>query len=90
MNIHTLYQYNGLKPLINFNNRDDIEMNDYLKNGDMSCIIGLTSIHTISQINESSYCNDMDWGVENSVVSDGKHFMNSHTLSEENNHNPID
>ena len=36
INIHGLYQKNGLKPFINLNNSDDIEINDNLKNGDMS------------------------------------------------------
>ena len=30
MNIHTVYQWNGLKSLINYNDRNDIKMNDNL------------------------------------------------------------
>ena len=36
MKIQTLCQHNGLKPMINFNNSDDIDMNWDVKNGDMS------------------------------------------------------
>ena len=52
MNSLTLYQYNGLKPLINYNNSDDIEINDYLYNGDASHGIGLIKINTPYQVNE--------------------------------------
>ena len=47
MNNHTLYQHNGLKPWINLNNRDDIETNYYLNNGDVSIVTGLINCHTI-------------------------------------------
>ena len=40
MNRHTIYQQNGQKPLINLNNRGDIEMNSDLKYCDMSREIG--------------------------------------------------
>ena len=40
MNSHTVYQHNGLKSLMNYNHMYDIEMNDDLRNGDMSSVIG--------------------------------------------------
>ena len=90
MNIHTLYQYNGFKSLKNPNNSYYIDMNSYLKNGDVISGIGLLKRHTLSQFNESSYFNDMDCDVENDDVSGGYYFMNSHTLSEAKNQNSID
>ena len=47
MNRHNTYQYNGLKSLINYNDRDDIEGNADLQNGDMSSGIGLININTM-------------------------------------------
>ena len=41
MNSHNIYQHNSLKPLINLSHRDGIEMNTDLKNGDVSCGVGL-------------------------------------------------
>ena len=68
MNIQTLYQYNGLRPLTNSNNCNDIEINAHLKNGDVSC--GLKkNRHSLYQFNESSYFNEMHWDVENCDVS---------------------
>ena len=51
---HNIYQQNGLKPFIDLNNRDNIEMNYELNNGDVSRGIGLINIHTLYQFNESS------------------------------------
>ena len=56
----------------------------------MSHVIGLINRHTIYQCNELSQFNDMDWGFENGDVIGGHCFMNSHTISESNNHNYID
>ena len=50
MNSHSLYQQNGLKPLINLNNRDDIETNYDLNNGGVSIVTGLINSHTISNL----------------------------------------
>ena len=63
MNLHTLYQPNGLKPFIHSNNIDDIEMNADLNNGDVSHGIGFINGHTFSQFNESSYFIKIDWDV---------------------------
>ena len=82
INIHTLYQQNNFKPLINLNNRDDIEMNYDLNNDGVSSVVGSIKIHTISQFNELSYFNGLYWCVENGDVSGGNIFMESHTLSE--------
>ena len=60
---HTLYQQNDLKPLINSNNSDDIEMNVDLKNGCVSRGIGLLNSHTLYQFNESSYFSELEWDV---------------------------
>ena len=48
---HTLYQPNDLKSLINYNDRDDMEMNDNLHNGYVSSVIGLINSYTIPQCN---------------------------------------
>ena len=39
MNSHTVCHQNGLKSLINYNNRDDIEMNAASNNGYLSHVI---------------------------------------------------
>ena len=36
MNIQTYFQQNGSKSLMNYNDRDDTDMNDNLHNGDVS------------------------------------------------------
>ena len=64
-------------------------MNDNLHNGDVSSEISLINIHTLSQFNESSNLNDMNWDVEDGDVSGGHSYMKIHTLSEANNHNYI-
>ena len=69
MKSHSIYQHNDLKPLINLNNRDDIDMSSVLKNGYVSSGIGLINRHALYQFNESSYFNEMYWGVENGDVS---------------------
>ena len=51
--------------------------------------IGLINIHTTSQLNESSYFNNVNWVANNGDVSGGHFFMNIHTLYEVNNHNYI-
>ena len=50
-NSHTLYQQYDLKPLINYNNRDYIEMDTYLNNVDVSHVIGFINSHTLFQLN---------------------------------------
>ena len=47
VNSHNFYQHNGLISLINYNNSDDMDMNDDLKNGNVGCGIGLINIHTL-------------------------------------------
>ena len=68
---HTLYKQNGLKPLINLNNGDDIEMNSGLNNGDVSCGIGLINNNALYQFHDPTYFNKMDWGIKNGDVSGG-------------------
>ena len=51
MNIHTLYQHNGLRQWINSNGRDDIEVNADLKNGNIISGIGLINRHSHPQFN---------------------------------------
>ena len=89
MHIHTIYQRNGLKPLISSNDSCGIEINSDFNNGDVSCVIGLIKSQTLSQFNESSLFNDMDWGAGNVDVSGEYFFMNSCTLSEANIQNSI-
>ena len=64
-------------------------MNAYLHNGDVSSRIGLINIHTISQFNEPSNLDEMNWGVENVDFSGGRFYINIHTLSEAKNHDSI-
>ena len=48
MNRHTVYQNNGMKPLINPDNSDDIDIRYDLKNGYASHGTGLIKSHNIS------------------------------------------
>ena len=59
--------------------------NDYVGSG-----IDLINSHALSQFNESSNLNEMNWDVLNVYVSDVHCYINSHTLYEANNHNSID
>ena len=90
MNIHTVYQYNGFKSLMNYNDRYDMEMNYNLHNVDVSSGIGLINSNTPPQFNESSNQDEMNWGVKNYNVSGGHCYTNSNTVSEAKNHNYID
>ena len=47
MNIRNIFQQNGLKSLISYNDRDDIDMNADLHNVDVSSGISLINIHTL-------------------------------------------
>ena len=51
MNIHTFYEYNGLKSLMNYNDRNDIEINENIWNGDLSSGIDLINSHTLYLFN---------------------------------------
>ena len=48
-NSHTIYQHIGLKSYINYNDRDDMELNANLHNGDLSSAAGLLNSHTLPQ-----------------------------------------
>ena len=52
INSHNIYQLNGLKQLMNYNDMDGMEMNANLKNGDLISGIVLTNIHTIPPCNK--------------------------------------
>ena len=54
MNSCTDLQQTGFESLINDNYGIDTDMNEALQNGDVSSVIGLLNIHTLSQDNESS------------------------------------
>ena len=54
MNIHADLQHNGLESWMNENGMIDTDMNETLKNRDVSSGIGLLNIHTLPQNNESS------------------------------------
>ena len=90
MNRHTVYQLNGIKALMNYNDRDDMEMNDNMQNVDVSSGIGLTNIQTTSQCNRYINLNEMNWDFKNGDVSGGNCYMNSHTGSEAKNNKSID
>ena len=51
INSHTVYQQNGLKLLMKYNDRDDMDMNANLHNGDISSVIGLLNSHTLPHFN---------------------------------------
>ena len=74
---------------MNYNDRDDMDMNGNLQNGGMSRGIGRINNHTLPQYNESSNLNEMNWGVENGDISGVHCYMNSYTLSEAKNHKSI-
>ena len=63
MNIHNVYQQNGSKSLMNYNDRDDMDMNSNLHNGYVSNEIGILNSHTLTQYNLSSILNEMNMGV---------------------------
>ena len=63
MKIHTLYQQNILISLINTNNSDKFKMNADLNNIDVTCVIFLINVHTLSQFNVSSCFNEVFEGV---------------------------
>ena len=69
-----VYQHNGLKSLMNYNDRDDIDMNTNSQNVYVSSGIGLLNIHTLLRYNESSQLNEINIGVENVDVNGG-HFI---------------
>ena len=55
MKIQTLCQHNGLKPMINFNNSDDIDMNWDVKNCDMSGVHCFMNSNTLYKANNNNY-----------------------------------
>ena len=57
MKINTDFQQNGLKPLMNYNDRGDTDINANLQNVHVSSGIGLLNNHTLPQHNESSNLN---------------------------------
>ena len=69
-------------------NRDDIDINVDLNNGDVSRGIGLINSHTLSQF-KKSYFRDIDYDVKNDNISGGHCLINRHTLFEANNQNSI-
>ena len=52
MNSHTVYQQNIFKFMMNQNDRDNNDMNDILKIGDVSSGYGSINSHNISRFNE--------------------------------------
>ena len=64
MNRHTVYQQNGLKSLMNYNDRDTMDMDDNLQNRYVISRIGLRNIHNLPRYNKSSNLSDMNMGVK--------------------------
>ena len=89
MNIHTGFQQNGSKSLMNYNYGCDTDRNSNLHHGYVSSGIGLLNIHTLSQCNESSKLNEINMGAENGDVNSGHCYMNSATGYEAKNLNNI-
>ena len=50
INIHTIYQQNGLRSLIISKNSDDSDMNGDLNNGDASCGNGFINSQILSHV----------------------------------------
>ena len=74
---------------MNYNDRNDTDVNSNLHHGDISSGIGLLDSHTLSQDNESINLNDMNMSVENGDVNGDHFYINSSTRYESNNHNSI-
>ena len=90
MNSHTDLQYNGLKSLMNYDVRIDIDMNATLHNGDVSSWIGLLNRHTLPQYNESSNLSYMNMNVGNVDINGDYCYRNGSTGPESKNHKSID
>ena len=75
---------------MNYNDRDNIEMNYTFKNGDVSSEIGLLKIHTVPQYNELSNLNYMNMSVDNGDINIDYCYMNGSTVFESNNQISID
>ena len=52
MNSHNVYQNNGSKSLMNYNDMDDMDMNANIQNEDMRSVIGLLNSHNLPQYNK--------------------------------------
>ena len=63
MNSNADSRHNSFKLLMNYNDRDETDMNANLQNGYVSIGIDLLNIHTTRQYNESSNLNDIIMGV---------------------------
>ena len=74
---------------MNYNDIDDMDMNDNLQNGYVSSGIGLINSHTLPQCNKSINSNEMNWGVKMFNVSDGNCYKNIHTVYESKNHSSV-
>ena len=79
MSSQTYYKHNGSKSLMNYNYRDDMDMNANLQNVDGSSGIGLLNNHTLPPHNESSNLDETNIGVENGDVNGGHCYINSTT-----------
>ena len=67
-----------------------MDMNDNLKNGDVSGGIGLLNSNTSPQFKKPSKSNQMNWGIKNGDGSGGNCYINIHTVSKAKNQNYID
>ena len=70
---------------MNYNVRDDMDMNDNWQNGDVKSVIGFIIIRALSQYNEPSNFNYMNMGVENGDANSGDCYMNIRNGSKSNN-----
>ena len=90
MSSHADLQQNGLKSLINYNDRNDTDMNDTLQNGDLISGIGLLNSHILPKDNSSGTLNDMNMSVDKGDINGDSFYMNSSTGYESKNHNFVD
>ena len=75
---------------MNYNDRNNTDMNDTLHHLYVISVIDLINIYSLPQDKESSKINDMNTSVDNGHVNGDYCCMNNSTVSESNNQNPID
>ena len=76
--------------MMNDNDRNNIDMNNNLWNGDVSIGIVLLNNRTLPQDKESNNLNDMNMSVDNGDVNGDYFYMNIFTRSYSNIQNFID
>ena len=90
MNIHTDLQQIFLESFMNYNYRNDIDINDTLQNGHMSSEIGSLNRHTLPEDNKASNLNGINMSFDQGDLNGDYCYMYISTTGyESNNHNSI-